>query len=314
MSNFKKYWWKLLGCLLVAFSVVMSFTTPLAPGITEVSPTVLDTGKQVITIHGYNTHYKTGHNRFWLSGNHQTTLIPGVIKDYVSEGEIKVEFDIPSILPSNDLAVCAIGREDGGAVLNSAVFIKTSLIQPGMTTVKQMPMDVAADHFTFPFKNILYETIRNLNFHVTMWFALIACMLISLIRSVQHLASYENLKYDRGAFEGVKVGLLFGILGLITGSIWARFTWGAWWVNDTKLNGAAVSVLIYLAYLLLRSSVSEEQKRARISAVYNIFAFVMMIVFIQVLPIAGGPTDCGASSNSTPKAATQAVSGTNAPS
>ena len=82
----------------------------------------------------------------------------------------------------------------------------------------------------------------------------------------------------------VNTGIVFGLLGLLTGSIWAKFTWGAYWTNDIKLNGSAITMLVYFAYLILRSSMDEEQKRGRIAAVYNIFAFVMLIVFIGVLP------------------------------
>ena len=66
--------------------------------------------------------------------------------------------------------------------------------------------------------------------------------------------------------------------------IWARFTWGAYWTNDPKLNGTAVAILIYLAYFVLRSSVEDPEKRARLAGTFNIFAFVLMIVFIGVLP------------------------------
>ena len=66
--------------------------------------------------------------------------------------------------------------------------------------------------------------------------------------------------------------------------MWAKFTWGAWWTNDPKLNGSAITILIYLAYFVLRNGIEEPRKKARISAVYNIFAFVMMIVFIGILP------------------------------
>jgi heme exporter protein C len=66
--------------------------------------------------------------------------------------------------------------------------------------------------------------------------------------------------------------------------VWAKFTWGAWWTNDPKLNGTAITILIYLAYFVLRNSIDDERKRARVAAVYNIFAFVMMIVFIGILP------------------------------
>ncbi|HRH38969.1 MAG TPA: cytochrome c biogenesis protein CcsA, partial [Flavobacteriales bacterium] len=94
----------------------------------------------------------------------------------------------------------------------------------------------------------------------------------------------NNPLHDRAAAEAVNVSLLFATMGLITGSIWARATWGAWWTDDTKLNGAAVTVLIYLAYLVLRGSVGDESKRARLAAIYNIFAYVFMLLFIMALP------------------------------
>ena len=65
----------------------------------------------------------------------------------------------------------------------------------------------------------------------------------------------------------------------------AKYTWGTWWTfQDPKLNGVAIAILIYLSYFILRNSIVDELKRARISAVYNVFAFVMMIVFIMILP------------------------------
>jgi len=130
---------------------------------------------------------------------------------------------------------------------------------------------------------VLNETIRNLYFHVTMWFTMMALLSISLGYSISYLAT-PQYKRDLHASTFAVSGLLFGLLGIATGSVWARFTWGAWWVNDPKLNGAAISVLIYLAYLILRNSLDEEQKRARISAVYNIFAYVLMLVFLMVYP------------------------------
>jgi heme exporter protein C len=130
---------------------------------------------------------------------------------------------------------------------------------------------------------ILHESIRNLYFHVTMWFTMIIVMLVSLIYGIKYLGS-QKAEHDIVAEETAKTGVVFGILGLITGSVWAKFTWGAWWVNDAKLNGAAATLLVYFAYLLLRSSIEDHEKRARISAVYSIFAYSMMIVFIMILP------------------------------
>ena len=130
---------------------------------------------------------------------------------------------------------------------------------------------------------ILHETIRNLYFHVTMWFTMIIIMLVSLMYGIKYLRS-RKIYDDIVAEECAKTGVVFGILGLITGSIWARNTWGAWWVNDAKLNGAAATMLVYFAYLLLRASLEDPEKRARISAVYSIFAYSLMIVFIMILP------------------------------
>lgn len=130
---------------------------------------------------------------------------------------------------------------------------------------------------------ILNETIRNLFFHVTMWFTMIILLLISVVNSIGYLSSLKEQR-DIVASETVNTAVLFGLLGLLTGMVWARFTWGAWWTNDAQLNGAAVTMLAYLAYMVLRHSIDDAQRRARISAVYNIFAFVMMLVFIGVLP------------------------------
>lgn len=134
-----------------------------------------------------------------------------------------------------------------------------------------------------PKQNILYETIRNLYFHVPMWFAMIVMMLVSLIYGIGYLSS-NDIEKDTKSVIFANTGIVFAILGLITGMIWAQFTWGKFWTNDPKLNGTAITMLIYLAYFILRGSIEDHQKRARISAVYNIFAFVLMIVFIGVLP------------------------------
>lgn len=136
---------------------------------------------------------------------------------------------------------------------------------------------------TVPAQSILHESIRNLYFHVPMWFSMMAILFVSVWHSVKYLNN-SSIDSDIVATEAAHTGMLLGALGLITGSIWARFTWGAWWVADTKLNGAAITMLIYLAYFVLRGSIDEEQKRSRVAAVYNIFAYVMLIVFLMILP------------------------------
>lgn len=130
---------------------------------------------------------------------------------------------------------------------------------------------------------ILNETIRNLYFHVPMWFGMIFLFLMSFLNSIQFLRK-NDLSHDIKAIEYGNIGLLFGVLGCITGSIWAKYTWGAWWTNDPKLNGAAIGMLIYLAYFVLRGAIADEQQKARISAVYNIFAYIILIPLLFILP------------------------------
>lgn len=138
----------------------------------------------------------------------------------------------------------------------------------------------------FPAPNdlgILSESIRNLHYHVPMWFTMIVLNLLSYIYSVKFLRS-NQLKHDNIAASFAVVGILFGLMGIATGSFWAKFTWTSWWTPDPKLNGAAIGIMIYLAYYLLRNSVEEPLKRGKLSAVYNLFAFPIFIVLIIVLP------------------------------
>jgi heme exporter protein C len=130
---------------------------------------------------------------------------------------------------------------------------------------------------------ILNESIRNLYFHVTMWFAMIIHMVVTIVYSIRYLAG-GKIQYDLKAEQYAITGMVFGIAGLITGMIWARFTWGAFWVNDTKLNGAAAAMLMYAAYFILRQSTEDDTKRAKLSAVYLVFAFPLMMAFIYILP------------------------------
>lgn len=134
---------------------------------------------------------------------------------------------------------------------------------------------------------VIYESIRNLFFHVSMWFTMIFIFLISFVYSLKYLKGFKPGD-DHVAMEAAHVGLVFGILGILTGMFWANATWGAPWVRDPKLNGAAMSILVYFAYIILRASISDGEKKARISAVYNIFAFVLMLIFIGILPRLAG--------------------------
>jgi len=130
---------------------------------------------------------------------------------------------------------------------------------------------------------ILNETIRAMHFHVPMWFGMVIMLTASTIFSIRYLRT-GNLKFDIYAIELVNISILFGILGLATGMIWANFTWGEFWSGDPKQNASAIGMLIYLAYLLLRNSIADRQQKAKISSVYNIFAYAALIPLLFILP------------------------------
>ena len=98
-----------------------------------------------------------------------------------------------------------------------------------------------------PARFILNESIRSVYFHVTMWFSMIILMTASVVFSIQYL-SKENRLFDLKAKELASTGVLFSTIGLVTGSFWAKYTWGAFWVNDAKLNGTAITLLVYWSH------------------------------------------------------------------
>jgi heme exporter protein C len=130
---------------------------------------------------------------------------------------------------------------------------------------------------------ILNETIRALYFHVTMWFGMIIMLVVAVVYSVKYLRS-NDLKHDDLAIEFTNAAILFGVLGIVTGMLWAKFTWGDYWSGDPKQNASAIGLLMYFAYLVLRNSLTDVHQRARIGAVYSIFAFAAFIPLIFVLP------------------------------
>lgn len=142
---------------------------------------------------------------------------------------------------------------------------------------------VAGLLFDVPRLNIVNETIRALYFHVPMWFGMVVLFCVSTVYAVQYLRN-PSIQKDINSVEFANTGLMLGMLGIFTGMVWANYTWGSPWHGDPKQNGAAISLLVYLAYFVLRGSVENEEQRARLSAVYNIFAFAAMIPLIFIIP------------------------------
>ena len=134
-----------------------------------------------------------------------------------------------------------------------------------------------------PRLNITNETIRNLYYHVPMWFTMIVLFAGAFGYSIKYLRT-GDLKDDIYAVQLTNTGIFFSILGMLTGMEWAQYTWGQAWSNDPKQLCTALCMLIYFAYSILRNGIKDDDKRAKIAAVYNVFAFAMMIPLLFIMP------------------------------
>ena len=131
---------------------------------------------------------------------------------------------------------------------------------------------------------ILKQSARNLVLHVPMWFTMAICFGTGLVYSIRYLNS-NDYRLDRKAETATQVGLIFGICGLLTGSLWARFTWGTWWTfAEPRMNLSALAMLIYVAYFILRGAFESPEKKAKLSAVYNVFAATTIPFLLYIVP------------------------------
>lgn len=134
-----------------------------------------------------------------------------------------------------------------------------------------------------PRLNIVNESIRNLYFHVPMWFSMIIILAVSVWYSILFLRD-GKIENDIKASEGAYVALVLGVLGMATGMIWANYTWGKPWHGDPKQMATLIGLLMYAAYTILRGSFQDDMQRGKISAIYNVFAFPTLIVLLYILP------------------------------
>ena len=114
---------------------------------------------------------------------------------------------------------------------------------------------------------------RLLYFHVPAWWTAFLAVALSAVFSALYLAK-RNLFYDAMAVSVTEVAVVFLTMGITLGSIWGRIIWGVWWVWDARLTSALICVLMYAGDLMLRRSIDEPSQRARVSAVFSLFAFV----------------------------------------
>lgn len=128
------------------------------------------------------------------------------------------------------------------------------------------------------------KSSRILFFHVPIaWVSFIA-FIAAAVWSVLYLVKGRQARHDRAAAVAIQLGLLFGVLAIVTGSIWARVEWGAYWNWDPRQTSLLISLLFYAAYLALRGAVDDPEKRGRLSAAYALLGLVVTPFLFWVMP------------------------------
>jgi heme exporter protein C len=134
-----------------------------------------------------------------------------------------------------------------------------------------------------PLVPVLNETTRVLYFHIPSAWVTVLALGWSMVSSILYLRS-RRLAHDDHAATAAELGLLFCIAATISGAMWAKAMWGAYWNWDPRETSIFFLLLIYVAYLALRSSVEEPNRRARLAAIYSAIAFVAVPFLMFVVP------------------------------
>lgn len=149
---------------------------------------------------------------------------------------------------------------------------------------------VAAFHWAPLAAGFKGQSSRILFFHVPMaWVSFVAFMTAG-VQSVRFLASArgpEESRFDRSAAAAIEIGIVFAALATVTGAVWARIMWGAYWNWDPRQSAIIVALLFYAAYLALRQAITDDDARARLSAAYAVLGLAVSPFLYFVLPRLG---------------------------
>lgn len=140
-------------------------------------------------------------------------------------------------------------------------------------TVVLLVVATAMVFFYAPLEAVMGQVQRVFYFHVAAGWVGMLGFLVAATAGIAYLRT-ANRKWDIIGLSAVEIGMVFALINIITGSIWARPIWNTWWTWDPRLTTATIMELIYAAYLMLRSGIEDPDRRARFGAVYAIIGFV----------------------------------------
>jgi len=127
--------------------------------------------------------------------------------------------------------------------------------------------------FVAPDEKTMHAVQRIFYFHLPSWIAMFSALCVVFYANVAYLVTKKR-KFDALGVAGVEVGVMCCTIGLITGPLWARPVWGIWWTWDARLTTTFILWILYISYLLLRGLLEDPEKKATLSAIFGIFAFL----------------------------------------
>jgi heme exporter protein C len=133
-----------------------------------------------------------------------------------------------------------------------------------------------------PLEALMNYVQKVFYFHISnAWVGMLG-FIVAAVAGVFYLVK-KDLKWDVVELAAVEISLVFFIIAIITGSIWAKPSWGTYWTWDARLTTAAILEMIYLAYLLLRQGIDDPERRARFGAVYTLIGAVSVpVTFLSI--------------------------------
>jgi len=134
-----------------------------------------------------------------------------------------------------------------------------------------------------PLVPVLGETTRVLYFHIPAAWVTVLALAWSMVHSVLYLRR-RDMTHDHHAAAAAEIGLMFCILATVSGSLWAKAMWGSYWNWDPRETSIFFLLLVYTAYLALRSAIDQPERRARLAAIYSAVAFVSVPFLMFVVP------------------------------
>lgn len=259
LSKKRPLWWQCTAILCMTASIILSLTPPLGGNFVDaVSLGAISATKTApVKVKIIHESLSNDGNRYSLNAHDFTPS--------KTMGRIFMSQTMATALQGADVAV---------------VRVRWNADEKSFFAEKLIALDPL---LTLPFAPALEERIRNLYFHVPLSWVATMAYFAAMIYGIGFLRT-GDLALDVKSSTAAGVGTVFVILATATGMIWAHFDWGVFWNWDPRQTSIFLLLLIYAAYFALRSSVEDEESRAKLSGVYSILGFVSALFLLFVMP------------------------------